>query len=135
MQGVVASFPEGPVAVGEQWSTRSELTLGFPMVIETVSTLTAREAGRTIITGKGTVRSRGDAGGLALGAAKVRLDISGDVSSVTQVDEVTGWTIHSETTVRFSGTVTLSGLPDQSEDLTFPVSSVSRSVIGSDRLF
>ena len=114
-------YPDGPVGVGEQWSRTMRLRAGFPMILETTYTLAARKDGLATLAVRGAIRSDPESPDLEIGPMKLRVDLNGAQTGTTQVDEKTGWTMHSEVAQEVTGEMKMAGMPDAPDDSVAPI--------------
>lgn len=125
-------YPGEPVRVGGSWQKRVALMRGFPMILDTLYTLTAHSQGTAHIKVHTDIKSNPEAKPLALGPMKLSYVLTGQQGGELEIDEATGWTQHAAMTQKLSGTITTEGSPESPGQQTWPISIESKITITSD---
>ena len=106
LQSVFAPYPDHLVAIGDSWGRKTEVSLGFPLLVETSYTLKSRDAGIATIDLRGTARSAPDAA-VDFGQIKMNYALSGEQNGTIRIDEATGWTRGADLFQKLTGSATL----------------------------
>ena len=124
LQNVFAPYPDHPVAVGESWGRRTEISMGFPLVIESTYTLKSREGGIAVIEVSGRALSPPDAAPVDLGQMKMSYKLAGNQDGSIRIVESTGWTQTADMSQKLAGEAKIR-VPNQPEQ-SVPVTIESR---------
>ena len=124
LQTVFAPYPDHPVAIGESWMRKTEISLGFPLVIESTYTLKARQGGVATIEVAGKAWSPADAAPVDLGQMKMSYKLTGDQGGSLTIVESTGWTQTADISQKLGGEAKLR-VPNQPEQ-SVPVNIESK---------
>jgi hypothetical protein len=122
LEQITAFYPQNPVAVGDRWKSDVNLTSGFPMRIISNYALKSRENGRAEITVSSEILSDPASNKMTMGPLTMAYDIRGGQTGSIQADEATGLPLNSTLNLDFTGTVTVSGVPDH-KPTTYPISA------------
>ena len=110
MQGLFGIYPENPVAVGERWSRKFELSMG---TAECFFKITERKNGILTIKAFATVAPNPDAPPVQMGLVNVKSEATGKQEGTLQIEEATGIILHATETNTSSGNlVIVSGGPE-----------------------
>jgi len=120
-ENLLAVYPEKPVEVGESWTEKKVLTLGFGMITESKWTLQKREAGVATIAATNSIRSNPDAPLMDAQGMKIRFDVSGTSESTIRVDEATGLILIDQAQSQLKGQIKLSTSADGPSMMDIPV--------------
>ncbi len=118
---LVAVYPSGPVTVGDSWSREYVITTGFPIKVEDTYTLQERSGGVAYIEVKSGLTTSPDAPPMQMGQVSMAFDILGSQTGRLEMDEATGWIIRSSVEQSFSGTVSVVGVPELAEGMSWPI--------------
>jgi hypothetical protein len=121
MEKMFATFPDGPVGVGESWSRTITLTSGFPMILENTWTLEDRSGGIAKIRCDSKIKPSPEAKPMEIGPMNLTHRLSGTQHGTTEVDEATGWPVRAELHQDLSGTIRVSGLPGMASGTEWPM--------------
>jgi len=105
LQNLFAPFPDHAVGLGESWPHTTHINTGIPLTLETTCTLKSRENGIATVEISGHFSTPPNTT-LELGQTKFSCDFQGDSRGQVQVQESTGWIVHSTTTQSLAGTAT-----------------------------
>ena len=114
LQTVFAPYPDHPVAIGETWTRKTEISLGFPLVIESTYTLKGRQGGLATIDVVGKAWSPPDAAPVDLGQMKMSYKLTGDQGGLLTIVESTGWTQTADISQKLGGETRIR-VPNQPE--------------------
>jgi hypothetical protein len=131
LEQITAFYPPKPVSTGESWQNSITMVSGFPMEIKSTYTLKSRENKRAIIDVVSDVSSNPQKT-MAMGPLTMAYDIKGSQNGQIIVDEVSGLPTRSDLKLQFSGTVRVSGVPDE-EPQSWPLSASSNVVVSFER--
>lgn len=108
LRDIFAPLPDHPVAIGESWTRRTPVTMGFPMNVETTYTLQGRDNGIATISVTGKVATAPNAM-MDLGAVKMDYNLKGEQTGSLEIIESSGWTRASTLSQHLSGNATVRG--------------------------
>jgi len=106
LQSIFAPFPDGPVTTGQSWSRKSEVSLGFPLVIQTTYTLRSHQDGVATVDLTGNSSTAANAI-VDLGQMKMTYDLHGSMKGSLQIAESNGWIQQSQTDQSLTGNTTI----------------------------
>jgi hypothetical protein len=86
----LAVYPDKPVEVGESWSKKKIITLGFSLMTDTKWTLQKREAGVATIGMISAVRTDPNAPPVEASNMKMKFDMAGSGEATIRMAEATG---------------------------------------------
>lgn len=115
-------YPEKPVGLGESWTNEINLSSGFPMQIISNYTLKSRQDGQATIDFTSQIKSDSSIGSMKMGPLTMVYNITGSQTGAILADEATGLPLSSKSKLQFSGTVTVSGVPDEPSQ-SWPISA------------
>ncbi len=128
LEQIAGFYPSKPVSIGESWNTKLNMTSGFPMTISSDYTLKSRADGVATIDVISRIASDSSSNTMTMGLLTMAYNIDGGQDGVITVDESTGLPVKSELSLQFSGSVRVSGVPDQ-EPQTWPISAAGSVVL------
>ncbi|MEO5931527.1 MAG: DUF6263 family protein, partial [Candidatus Kapaibacterium sp.] len=96
-------YPPKPVAVGDSWTTRSDIGGGFPMTLENEYTLKSSGNGLAVIELTSKIEPMAPPAQADL--SPIHYDITGSQKGTMEIDERSGWMMKSEQTQEFSGMI------------------------------
>lgn len=102
LQRIFAVFPDHPVAIGENWYRKNQLSPEFPLTLEATYTLKSRDNGLATIEVAGRSATVPNAV-VDAGQMKMTYDLHGDFQGQFQIDESSGWPISSSMTQSLAG--------------------------------
>jgi hypothetical protein len=129
---IVGFIPPHAVTVGNGWNSDINITTGFPMRIITDYTLKSRSAGIALIDVASQIKSDTATSKIKTGMVDMAYEISGTQNGTIKVDEATGLPINSELDMTYSGTVNVSGIPNQ-EAQSWPLSTTGTIIVTFDK--
>lgn len=128
LEQITGFYPDRPVTVGDSWKSTVNMSSGFPMRIISTYTLKSMDQGVAIIEASSQITSDTSTNKIAMGPLTMAYDIKGGQAGTIRADEDTGLPVNSSLNLNFSGTVTVSGIPDQ-EPTTYPISATGTVTI------
>jgi len=120
LQNVFSPFPDHPVAIGETWARDVQISLGFPLLIESGYKLKAREGGIATIELLGKASTAPNAV-LELGQGmRMSYQLKGEQHGSIQIEESSGWTRSAQSSQKLAGSATIEtpGAPPQPVPVT-----------------
>jgi hypothetical protein len=122
-QGMVSTFPDWPVGIGDVWYDTMSLGAGFPIDLDVTNILKDRKDGVTVIESVAKM-DMGDPNSslIEVEGMNMNLQLSGTQNSTTEVDEATGWTIAADTIQNFTGVMKIEPNPQMPEGMAIPMS-------------
>jgi hypothetical protein len=97
------SFPAGAVGVGESWTDKMSMSIGFPIEINTTYTLAGCKKDVGIIDVNSTVGLGEKDDTIEIGPFKMQMNFKGYLRGRTQVELATGWTERAKLEMHLSG--------------------------------
>jgi hypothetical protein len=86
----LAVYPDKPVEVGQSWSKKQTVKLGFGIITDSKWTLQKREDGMDIIATTATLRSDPSSPPMETAGMTMKFDITGTAEGTLRVEEATG---------------------------------------------
>jgi len=120
IEQITSFYPDKPVNVGDRWKNNVEVNTGFPMRIDSEYNLKLRQDGAAMIDVASQLSSNPQKA-MSVGPLTMAYDIAGTQTGSIIVDETTGLPTKSEISLQFSGTVKVSGVPNE-EPQSWPIS-------------
>lgn len=125
LEMVTAIFPEGPVAIGDTWSTQTELQSGMSATVKTMYRLEAVEDSHFVISGKSEIATSGAADD----SAPMKYDLAGSMTSNIIIAKKTGWIRDASMKQALSGKVIFPDSPQMPGGMEVPMSMDSEIAI------
>jgi len=122
-QGMVSTFPDWPVGIGDVWYDTISLGAGFPIDLDVTNILKDRKDGVAVIESIAKM-DMGDPNSslIEVEDMKMNLLLSGTQNATTEVDEATGWIIAADTIQNFTGVIKIEPNPKMPEGMSMPMS-------------
>jgi predicted secreted protein len=127
VEQMIGFYPSKPVAVGETWNKEVTITSGLPMHLNSQYQLKSIDGNAAVIDISSQINADSSTSKVTTGPLVMAYNFSGTQTGSIKADTATGLPISSELNQEFSGSVEVSGIPDQ-EPQSAPL-SVSGSVI------
>lgn len=124
LQNIFAPYPDRPVAIGDSWTRKTDISIGLPLVIESTYTLKGCEGGVATIEVRGKASSPPDTQPVDLGQLKMTTRLTGTQEGTIRILESTGWTQSAEMSQKLTGEARLR-VPNQPEQVV-PVTADSK---------
>lgn len=102
-------YPDGPVQVGDTWSTESTVRFGFPMDMTATYTLSSIKEETAVLDAQYKLRPPADGESMRMGGMKMDMDLKGTMEGTVEVDLPTGLATQSDLSMDLSGEATISG--------------------------
>jgi len=118
---MVAAFPPAPVGIGDSWTKKISVAIGFPMEIDTTNTLTEHKEGIITIQTNAGIETGDDAKPTEMGPMKVTMKMKGTQKGTIQIDAATGWLIRSKTDANFTGEFKTEPNEQMPQPMTIPI--------------
>lgn len=122
IEQIIGFYPSKPVRVGDSWKSGMDKSAGFPMRIESNYTLISRVNGVDSIDVSSRIKNNPENNVVKMGAVSMSYNIDGNQAGTILVEENTGLPISLNLNLNFSGSLRMSGMPDQ-EPQTWPISA------------
>jgi len=119
---MVAALPPKPVGIGDSWTSKISVAIGFPMEIDTTNTLTDHKNGTVTIDTTARIDTGDDAKPTEMGPMKMTMKMKGTQKGTIRIDEATGWLVHSKTDVNFTGQFQTEPNEQMPQPMTIPIS-------------
>ncbi len=107
MEQMTRIYPEKPVKVGDAWSRHVELGRGLAVIMDNRYKLTDRSKGIANVSIKSSCKPNLKAPGLEIGPTQIHYELEGEQNGTMEIEESSGWMLHSKMTQKFSGTMHL----------------------------
>ena len=135
-KGTFAVYTDQDVEPGDSWTTKTSMTLGPELHVESKWTLEKRQAGVATISRTSTVRSNPDSPPIDAGQMKLKFDLSGTEQSTIRLAEATGLILMNRSTQQVKGNIQLATSADAAPMMTVPITFETASKIEmSDRMW
>jgi len=118
---MVAALPQKPVGIGDSWTNKISVAIGFPMEIDTTNTLTDHKEGIITIQTNANIETGDDAKPTAMGPMKMTMKMKGAQKGTIQIDAATGWIVRSKTDVNFTGEFKTEPNEQMPQPMTIPI--------------
>lgn len=119
---MMIAFPSQPVGIGDSWTDKESISVGFPIEVDTTYTLKARKNGVAIVD----VSSKMDLGRkgtpIDMGPTKMDMQMTGLLQGTSEIDEASGWMLHSKMEMQLSGEIKIAANEQMPEPMTIPMS-------------
>ena len=122
IEQIIDFYPSKPVQIGDSWKSGMDKSAGFPMRIESNYTLKSRVNGVDSIDVSSQIKNNPENNVVKMGAVSMSYNIDGNQTGTILVEENTGLPISSNLNLNFSGSLRMSGMPDQ-EPQIWPISA------------
>jgi hypothetical protein len=101
------------------------------MIIDGTYTLTSLENGVARMGVSAAILPNPDGAPMKIGEMTLRIGLTGEETGYIDVDEETGWVVQGELKTKFTGALSLEGVPDLPADMLGPMTSESTVRISS----
>ena len=125
---ITSFYPNQPKMVGETWSNDMNISLGFPMIINSDYKLDSSDDGISQIAVNSIVASPDSSEPISMGPISFIYEINGRQNGTINVNENSGLPVSIDLSQEYEGTVTASGGIDEPSQ-TWPISSNSNTLI------
>jgi predicted secreted protein len=122
LEQITSFYPDKPISQGNDWTSDFNLTSGVPMHIVSTYTLQTRISGTDSIDVSARIFSDSATSNVTINSLAMDYNIKGSQDGTILADEASGLPISSRLDMRYEGTVTVLGVPDQ-ESQTWPISA------------
>lgn len=123
IQTGLTGFPLTPVAVGDSWKNSTQGAGQFPVVINTIYTLTGRTGDAMTIKGDSVITADSSAAPTDMSGMLVRYNINGTQTSETVLAPSTGWTVSGTVVQEISGALVILANEQIPSDMNVPLTS------------
>jgi hypothetical protein len=122
-ENTLGNYPDKPVEIGDSWSRKRNLSLGFWLILDSKWTLQKREAGAALIGATGTMRSDPNSPPMEVSGMKMKFDVAGTYESTLRMDEATGLIALDQGRQQFKGDIKMLGDAQGPPMMTIPIAS------------
>ena len=116
------AFPSWPVGIGDSWTDKETMSVGFPIEIDNTYTLKERKNGVAIVD----INSKMDLGkkgaSIDMGPMKMNMEMKGSYQGTSEINEANGWMIRSKMNMQLAGQVKIAPNEQMPEGITMPMS-------------
>lgn len=116
------AFPSQPVGIGDSWTDKETMSVGFPIEIDNTYTLKERKNGVAIVD----ISSMMDLGekdaSIDMGPMKMNMEMTGSVHGTSEINEASGWMIRSKMKMQLAGQMSIAPNEQMPEGITVPMS-------------
>jgi hypothetical protein len=120
-ESLLSVYPKKPVEVGESWSEKRVVSLGFGLITESTCTLQKREAGVATIGIVASVRSNPEMPPIDAGGMKMKFEVAGTQEGTVRVAEATGLILSDQSTQQLKGEIKASSAAAAAPMMAIPV--------------
>jgi hypothetical protein len=114
-------YPDKPVNLGDSWTRKTTMAVGFTMVIQSKWTLQKEEAGVATIGLAAAVRTDPNSPPMDAGGMKVKSNLTGTQEGTVRVAEATGFIMVSKERQQLKGEVQVGAAADAQPMMTIPM--------------
>jgi hypothetical protein len=118
---MVATLPENPVGIGQTWTNKISVPVGFPMEIEATNTLAEHKDGVFTIRTNAKFDSGNEPKPVEMGPMKMTMKMKGEQKGTIQIDAATGWIISRKTDMKFTGQFMAEANEQMPQGMTVPM--------------
>jgi hypothetical protein len=118
---LVAALPKKPIGIGDVWTNKMSVPVGFPMEIDITNKLTGHKEGIITIETNARIETGDQPKPIEMGPVKMTMQMQGEQKGTIQIDKVTGWTIRAKGDLKFSGEMKMEPNEQMPEGMTIPI--------------
>jgi hypothetical protein len=118
---MMAALPQKPVGIGDSWTNKISIPVGFPMEIDITNTLTGYKEGIITIQTNAKIETGDQPKPIEMGPMKMTMRMQGEQKGTTQIDKATGWMVRAKADMRFSGEMKMEPNEQMPQGMTIPV--------------
>jgi len=126
---MVAALPPKPVGIGDSWTNKISVPIGFPMEIDTTNTLTDHKGGIVTIETNAGIETGDDAKPTEMGPMKMTMKMKGTQKGTIQIDAATGWIVRSKANANFAGEFKTEPNEQMPQPMTIPIAIESVTTV------
>jgi hypothetical protein len=126
---MVAALPPKPVGIGDSWTNKISVAVGFPMEIDTTNTLTDHKEGIITIKTNASIEMGDDAKPTEMGPMKMTMKMKGAQKGTIQIDQATGWLVRSKADANFTGEFKTEPNEQMPQPMTIPIAIESVTTV------
>jgi len=126
---MVAVLPPKPVGIGDSWTNKISVPIGFPMEIDTTNTLTDHKEGIITIGTNAVIKTGDDAKPTEMGPMKMTMKMKGTQKGTIQIDSATGWIVRSKADANFTGEFKTEPNEQMPQPMTIPIAIESVTTV------
>jgi len=122
---IVAALPQKPVGIGDSWTNKISVPIGFPMEIDTTNTLTNHKDGIITIQTNAEIKSGEQGKPIKMGPTKMK----GWYKRTIQIDAATGWMVQRKEDMNFTGEFKTEPNEQMPQPMTIPIALESVTTV------
>jgi len=126
---MVAALPPKPVGIGDSWTNKISVAVGFPMEIDTTNTLTDHKDGIVTIETNAKIETGDEAKPTEMGPMKMTMKMKGTQKGTIQIDSATGWIVRSKADANFAGEFKTEPNEQMPQPMTIPIAIESVTTV------
>jgi len=126
---MIAALPLKPVGIGDSWTNKISIPIGFPMEIDTTNTLTDHKEGTVTIETNAAIETGDDAKPTEMGPMKMTIKMKGTQKGTIQIDAATGWIVRSKADANLTGECKTEPNEQMPQPMTIPIAIESVTTV------
>lgn len=116
------AFPSWPVGIGDSWTDKETMSVGFPIEIDNTYTLKERKNGVAIVDISSKMNLGEKGASIDMGPMKMNMEMKGSYQGTSEINEANGWMIRSKMNMQLAGQVKIAPNEQMPEGMTVPMS-------------
>ena len=116
------AFPSWPVGIGDSWTDKETMSVGFPIEIDNTYTLKERTNGVAIVDISSKMNLGEKGASIDMGPMKMNMEMKGSYQGTSEINEANGWMIRSKMNMQLAGQVKIAPNEQMPEGITMPMS-------------
>ena len=116
------AFPSRPVGIGDSWTDKETMSVGFPIEIDNTYTLKERKNGVAIVDTSSKMDLGKKGAPIDMGPMKMNMEMKGSYQGTSEINEASGWMIRSKMNMQLAGQVKIAPNEQMPEGMTVPMS-------------
>lgn len=116
------AFPSQPVGIGDSWTDKETMSVGFPIEIDNTYTLKESKNGVAIVDISSMMDLGENGASIEIGPMKMNMEMTGSVQGTSEINEASGWMIRSKMKMQLAGQMSIAPNEQMTEGMTVPMS-------------
>jgi len=116
------AFPSQPVGIGDSWTDKETMSVGFPIEIDNTYTLKESKNGVAIVDISSMMDLGENGASIEIGPMKMNMEMTGSVQGTSEINEASGWMIRSKMKMQLAGQMSIAPNEQMPEGMTVPMS-------------